>query len=57
MTGEYPAQMASDAEIFSILWRHHGYIEVVRANMFPTEECDTDISYQMVLNEGVTKPD
>ena len=24
MTGEFPAQMASDAENVSIWWRHHG---------------------------------
>ena len=26
MTGEYPAQRASNAEIFSIWWRHHVHI-------------------------------
>ena len=25
-TGEFPAQMASNAENVSIWWRHHGYL-------------------------------
>ena len=33
VTGEFPAQMASNAENVSIWWRHHGYI--VSAILFP----------------------
>ena len=32
MTGEFPAQMASDAENISIWWRHH-VIEIQHANL------------------------
>ena len=28
VTGEFPAQMASNAENFSIWWRHHGPIHI-----------------------------
>ena len=28
-TGDFPAQIASSAENFSIWWRHHGHMEVI----------------------------
>ena len=35
-TGEFPAQMASNAENVSIWWRHHGYSFCLQHNTLPT---------------------
>ena len=41
VTGEFPAQRASNAENVSIWWRHHVMSQLITQCIMPADNCDT----------------